>query len=64
MKRAPQASEAGYAVAIFGTGVLVGTPWEPLHAIQRSGGDTGTGGGGDGGGCGSGCGGGCGGCGG
>ena len=63
LKRAPQANEAGYAVAIFGTGVLVGTPWEPLHAIQRSGGDAGTGGGDDGG-CGSGCGGGCGGCGG
>ena len=64
LKRAPQANEAGYAVAIFGTGVLVGTPWEPLHAIQRSGGDASTGGDGSDGGCGSGCGGGCGGCGG
>ena len=65
LKRAPQPGEAGLAVAIFGTGVLVGTPWEPLHAVQRassSGGDGGSSGdsGGD-----SGCGGGgCGGCGG
>jgi uncharacterized protein (TIGR04222 family) len=62
LKRAPQANEAGYAVAIFGTGVLVGTPWEPVHAARQ------TGAGGDGGGSdgdgGSGCGGGCGGCGG
>lgn len=65
LKRAPQANEAGYAVAIFGTGVLVGTPWEPVHAARQaassdggqSGGDGGTDGGG-------GCGGGCGGCGG
>ena len=68
MRRAPQGPEAGMAVALFGTAVLVGTPWEPLHAVQRAGG-TGGGeasgsyddGGGDGGG---GCGGGCGGCGG
>lgn len=64
LRRAPQAQEAGYAVAIFGTGVLVGTPWEPLHALQRIGGDTGGGGSDSDGGCGSGCGGGCGGCGG
>ena len=63
MKRAPQASEAGYAVALFGTGVLVGTPWEPVHAMRQAGsGDSGTGGDSDGGG--GGCGGGCGGCGG
>lgn len=64
LKRAPQANEAGYAVAIFGTGVLVGTPWEPVHAARQagSGGDAGYSGDGDGGG--SGCGGGCGGCGG
>lgn len=65
MKRAPQQAEAGYAVAIFGTGVLVGTPWEPVHAMRQAGsGDGGSSGGdgdGDGGG---GCGGGCGGCGG
>ena len=65
MKRAPQANEAGYAVAIFGTGVLVGTPWEPVHAARQAGsgdaGYSGDGGDGDGGG---GCGGGCGGCGG
>ena len=69
LKRAPQANEAGFAVALFGTGVLVGTPWEPVHAARQagSGGDGGGYGGdsdsGDGGG--SGCGGGgCGGCGG
>lgn len=62
LKRAPQPMEAGLAVAIFGTAVLVGTPWEPLHAVQRansgggegssssdSGGDSGCGGGGCGG---------------
>lgn len=61
--RAPLAGEAAFAVALFGTTVLVGTPWEPVHAMRKSEGD---GGGGDGGGDGgSGCGGGgCGGCGG
>ena len=58
LKRAPQANEAGYAVAIFGTGVLVGTPWEPVHAMRQTGSsDSGTSGDGDGGGCGGGCGG-------
>lgn len=63
MRRAPSANEAGHAVAIFGTGVLVGTPWEPVHAMRQSqgGGDGGSGGDSDGGGCGGG---GCGGCGG
>jgi len=65
MKRAPQAKEAGYAVAIFGTSVLVGTPWEPVHAARQAGsgdgGSSGDSGDSDGGG---GCGGGCGGCGG
>lgn len=67
MKRAPRAQEAGYAVAIFGTAVLVGTPWEPVHAMRQAGsGDSGSGGdgGGDSGSDGGGCGGGCGGCGG
>ncbi len=65
--RAPQPDEVAMAVALFGTGVLVGTPWEPVHAMrqQTSNGDSG---GGDSGGSsdgGSGCGGGgCGGCGG
>lgn len=65
---APQPEEAALAVALFGTGVLVGTPWEPVHATRRQdgGGDGGGGCGGDssgdgGGGCGGG---GCGGCGG
>jgi hypothetical protein len=55
-------------VALYGTAVLVGTPWEPLHALRQPGdaggsnadgstGDWGDGGscdagGGDGGGCG------------
>lgn len=68
LKRAPQANEAGFAVALFGTAVLVGTPWEPVHAarLAGSGGDGGFVGGSDGGdGGSSGCGGGgCGGCGG
>jgi uncharacterized protein (TIGR04222 family) len=63
--RAPLPNEAAMAVALFGTGVLVGTPWEPVHAMRKQEGDSG---GGDGGGSsdgGSGCGGGgCGGCGG
>lgn len=66
LRRAPQATEAGMAVALFGTGVLVGTPWEPVHALRQQGG-SGDGGGSsdssssDGGGDGGG---GCGGCGG
>ena len=62
--RAPRPDEAAMAVALFGTGVLVGTPWEPVHAMRQRNGD---GGGADGGSSdgGSGCGGGgCGGCGG
>lgn len=65
LKRAPQPGEAALAVALFGTGVLVGTPWEPVHAMRQQG--SGNSGGGDGGSSdgGSGCGGGgCGGCGG
>lgn len=62
MARAPQADEAAMAVALFGTGVLVGTPWEPVHAMRQHSGDGGgVDGSSDGG---SGCGGGCGGCGG
>ncbi|MEP3422140.1 MAG: TIGR04222 domain-containing membrane protein [Erythrobacter sp.] len=63
MRTAPTGNEAGFAVAVFGTAVLVGTPWEPVHAM-RGGVDGGGGGdssdsgdGGDGGGCGGGCGG-------
>ncbi len=59
---APRAEEAALAVALFGTGVLVGTPWEPVHAMRQQGGDGGSGGGD--GGSGDGGGGGCGGCGG
>jgi uncharacterized protein (TIGR04222 family) len=65
--RAPMPDEAAMAVALFGTTVLVGTPWEPVHAMRKPEGDGGSGGDGgssDGDG-GSGCGGGgCGGCGG
>ncbi len=59
LRRAPQASEAPMAVALFGTGVLVGTPWEPVHAPRNKGvgdgkgdSDGGDGGEGGGGGCG------------
>jgi uncharacterized protein (TIGR04222 family) len=59
--RAPRPEEVGMAVALFGTGVLVGTPWEPVHALKQKDGDSGGGDGSSDGG--SGCGG-CGGCGG
>lgn len=67
--RAPMPDEAAMAVALFGTTVLVGTPWEPVHAMRKPEGDGGGCGGGGGGSSssdgGSGCGGGgCGGCGG
>ena len=65
LKRAPTRDQAALGVAIFGTAVLAGTPFDSLHAMRHgSGGDAGYAGdgGGDGG---SGCGGGgCGGCGG
>lgn len=64
LKRAPTREQMALGVAIFGTAVLAGTPYDPLHAMRHSsGGDAGyAGDGGDGG---SGCGGGgCGGCGG
>ena len=67
LRSATPADEAGRAVALFGTGVLVGTPWASLHQMrsQTSAGGCGGGGGHDGGGDGGGCGGGgCGGCGG
>ncbi len=64
--RAPRPEEAPLAVALFGTAVLVGTPWEPVHALRQNAGSSGDGGGSsdsssDGGGDGGG---GCGGCGG
>jgi uncharacterized protein (TIGR04222 family) len=63
--RAPLPEEAAMAVALFGTTVLIGTPWEPVHAMRKPEGDGGGGGGDGGGDGGSGCGGGgCGGCGG
>lgn len=61
LRRAPVAEETGLAVALFGTGVLVGSPLSDFHALRSSSSDSG-GGSSDGG---SGCGGGgCGGCGG
>ena len=65
LRLAPRPEEAALAVALFGTGVLVGTPWEPVHAMRQQGsGDSGGSGDSDSDG-GSGCGGGgCGGCGG
>jgi uncharacterized protein (TIGR04222 family) len=59
--RAPRPDEAAMAVALFGTGVLVGTPWEPVHAMRQRDGDGGGAEGSSDGGCGGG---GCGGCGG
>lgn len=35
--RAPRPEEAAMAVALFGTAVLVGTPWEPVHAMRQQG---------------------------
>lgn len=66
LRSATTSGETGLAVGLFGTGVLVGTPYAPLHAMRQSGGgaDGGVasdGGDGSGGGCGGG---GCGGCGG
>jgi uncharacterized protein (TIGR04222 family) len=67
LKRAPTTGEMGTAVALFGTAVLVGSPFADLHGMRHGQGD-GSGGSGDSGGSsdgGSGCGGGgCGGCGG
>ena len=67
LRSAPTSGETGMAVGLFGTAVLVGTPFASLHAMRQpqsgdggSGGDSGDGAG-DGGGCGGG---GCGGCGG
>lgn len=68
LSRAPQEQEMGSAVALFGTGVLVGTPFVAMHTMRQSSGDGGgssDSGSSDGGSGVSGCGGGgCGGCGG
>lgn len=66
LRRAPRPDEAALAVALFGTAVLVGTPWEPVHAMRQpassdSGGSSDSGSSDGGSGCGGG---GCGGCGG
>ncbi|WP_158094050.1 TIGR04222 domain-containing membrane protein [Erythrobacter tepidarius] len=34
----PRADEVPMAVALLGTEVLVGTPWEPIHALRQQGG--------------------------
>jgi len=66
VKRAPTTGEVGMAVALFGTGVLVGSEWNDFHRMRTLG-DGGSSSSGDGGSSdsgGSGCGGGgCGGCG-
>lgn len=64
LKRAPAGDETGLAVALFGTGVLAGSPWSDYHAMRTASSDGGSGGSGCGGGGGGGGGGGCGGCGG
>ena len=65
LRRAPAEGEAGLAVALFGTTVLVGSAWGDFHRMRTSdsssGGDGGSSSDGGGGGCGGG---GCGGCGG
>ncbi|WP_374145725.1 TIGR04222 domain-containing membrane protein [Sphingomonas sp. 28-63-12] len=68
LRRAPTPSEAGLAVALFGTTVLAGSAWSDFHRLRSAsggdGGNSGDSGSSDGGGCsGGGCGGGCGGCG-
>ena len=45
LARAPQPGEVPMAVALFGTGVLVGTPWEPVHAMRQQGSNSDSGGG-------------------
>jgi len=63
LRRAPDASEVKLAVGLFGTGVLVGTPFAHVHAMRQASmtGDgssrSGDGVDGDAGGCGGGCGG-------
>ncbi|MEM7700306.1 MAG: TIGR04222 domain-containing membrane protein [Pseudomonadota bacterium] len=65
LSRAPESHEVKWAVGLFGTGVLVGTPFAHVHAMHKaatissssSGGCGGGGSDGDGGGCGGGCGG-------
>ncbi len=74
LRSAPTSPELGTGVALFGTAVLVGTPYSELHAMRNAAGANGAGGyagdgdggsdGGSDGGGDSGCGGGCGGCGG
>jgi uncharacterized protein (TIGR04222 family) len=65
IRRAPLAGEMGLAVALFGTGVLVGSEFSAFHTMRAASGGDGGSSGGDGGGDGGGCGGGgCGGCGG
>ncbi|WP_158586748.1 TIGR04222 domain-containing membrane protein [Aurantiacibacter zhengii] len=65
LRSATTPGETGLAVSLFGTGILVGTPYAPLHAMrQQNSGAGADGGGSDGGGDGGCGGGGCGGCGG
>ena len=65
LRRAPAPGEEALAVALFGTVVLAGSAYAPLHQLRTAGGDTSgsDGGSGCGGGGGGGGGGGCGGCG-
>jgi uncharacterized protein (TIGR04222 family) len=42
LARAPQHDEAPLAVALFGTTVLLGTPWEPVHALCQPAGSGGS----------------------
>ncbi len=47
LARAPQPDEAAMAVALFGTGVLVGTPWAAVHKMRQQGGSGSSDGGSD-----------------
>ncbi len=55
LRRAPTVAELDLGVALFGTVVLIGSPWTAFHR-PRAEGDGGCGGGCGGGGCGGGCG--------
>ncbi|MEM6858755.1 MAG: TIGR04222 domain-containing membrane protein [Pseudomonadota bacterium] len=69
LSRAPESHEVKWAVSLYGTSVLAGTPFAHVHAMHKAAassaaGNGGCGGGAGGDGGGGGCGGGCGGCGG
>ena len=64
LESAPRQDEIALGVALYGTVILVGTPYAPVHDLRQQSADAGSGAGDGGCGDGGGCGGGCGGCGG